>query len=155
MTTGLFLDHAAKMAIFVERFDISKDYLALSLAVLGHPEFPTDYDIVTCFSKDASFVASLDEVVRHAMDRERLQREKSGHKVRSVMVNMPDDWPVSSEIWSTFFQGSDAKLEILQADSLEDAYKKLGRGTPAYLNTLSSEAFYEALLEESPLAAQR
>ncbi len=155
MTTGLFLDHAAKMAIFVERFDISKDYLALSLAVLGHPEFPTDYDIVTCFSKDASFVASLDEVVRHAMDRERLQREKSGHKVRSVLVNTPDDWPISSEIWSTFFQGNDTKLEILQADSLEEAYKKLGRGTPPDLNTLSSEAFYEALVEASPLALQR
>lgn len=155
MTTGLFLDHAAKMAIFVERFDISKDYLALSLAVLGHPEFPADYDIVTCFSKDARFVAYLDEVDRHAMDRERLQREKSKHKVRSVMVNMPDDWPVSSEIWGTFFQGGDTRLEILQADSLDDAYEKLGRGTPPDLNTLSSEAFYEALVEKGALASKR
>jgi hypothetical protein len=72
MENGLFLDHRAKVAVFLEDFDLTPAYLALSLSVIGDPDFPRDYDTITRFSSEARFDVSIEWLIHHAMERHQL-----------------------------------------------------------------------------------
>jgi hypothetical protein len=59
------------------------------------------------------------------------------------------------EIWRTFFEDSETRLEMLTAHSIEGAYACLGKPAPKDLGELPAAVFYETALSKSPLGARR